>query len=166
MSRTFPTLMIDPKPNLTPREAGFKPYPLDRITQHAAAGIRMLDGKYPTVTGLEHDELGHPTGSPRLHMAMTAKRREKIKHSPHNYPQPEVYGERRCRDAPRRLGLHLGPDPRSASIARGPGVKAASLHIRHLHPLPNGLEEIFERFQRIVVVEMNDEGIYGSASSP
>ena len=24
----------------------------------------MLDGKYPVVTGLEHDEMGHPTGSP------------------------------------------------------------------------------------------------------
>jgi len=35
------------------------------------------------------------------------------------------------------------------------------VRVRHLHPLPNGLGEIFERFQRIVVVEMNDEGIYG-----
>jgi 2-oxoglutarate ferredoxin oxidoreductase subunit alpha len=27
--------------------------------------------------------------------------------------------------------------------------------------LPNGLEKIFARFKRIVVVEMNDQGIYG-----
>ena len=62
-------LMVDPKPDLTPREGGFKPYDLDRITQHVPPGTRMLDGKYPLVTGLEHDEHGHPTGSPKLHMA-------------------------------------------------------------------------------------------------
>ena len=27
--------------------------------------------------------------------------------------------------------------------------------------MPNGLEKIFAKFQRIVVVEMNDQGIYG-----
>jgi 2-oxoglutarate ferredoxin oxidoreductase subunit alpha len=27
--------------------------------------------------------------------------------------------------------------------------------------LPNGLEEIFENFKRVIVVEMNDQGIYG-----
>jgi 2-oxoglutarate ferredoxin oxidoreductase subunit alpha len=33
--------------------------------------------------------------------------------------------------------------------------------LRHLHPLPNGLEKIFEKFKRIVTVEMNDQGVYG-----
>src|ERR1700686_2017132 len=36
-------LMIDPKPNLTPREGGFKPYDLERITQHVPPGTPMLD---------------------------------------------------------------------------------------------------------------------------
>ena len=35
------------------------------------------------------------------------------------------------------------------------------MHLRHLHPLPNGLDAIFARFERVVVVEMNDEGLYG-----
>jgi hypothetical protein len=33
--------------------------------------------------------------------------------------------------------------------------------LRHLHPLPNGLEKIFANFKRIVTVEMNDQGVYG-----
>jgi hypothetical protein len=33
--------------------------------------------------------------------------------------------------------------------------------LRHLHPLPNGLEKIFGKFKRIVTVEMNDQGVYG-----
>jgi pyruvate/2-oxoacid:ferredoxin oxidoreductase alpha subunit len=45
--------------------------------------------------------------------------------------------------------------------AREHGEKIAALHLRHIHPLPNGLEKIFARFKRIVVVEMNDQGVYG-----
>jgi len=33
--------------------------------------------------------------------------------------------------------------------------------LRHIHPLPNGIENIFAKFKRIVVVEMNDQGVYG-----
>src|SRR6476646_7603454 len=35
-------LMQDPKPDLVPRGPGFRPYPLDRQTQHAPPGSRML----------------------------------------------------------------------------------------------------------------------------
>jgi 2-oxoglutarate ferredoxin oxidoreductase subunit alpha len=49
-------------------------------------------GKYPIVTGLEHDEMGHPTGSPKLHMAMTAKRRRKLQALAAELPAPEVFG--------------------------------------------------------------------------
>ena len=52
----------------------------------------MIGGKYPVVTGLEHDEMGHPTGRPALHMAMTAKRRRKLKQLAEEIPLPEVYG--------------------------------------------------------------------------
>src|ERR1700723_746149 len=58
-----------------------KPYDLSAqggVTRHVAPGTRILSGKYPIATGLEHDELGHPTGSPKLHMQMTAKRRKKL----------------------------------------------------------------------------------------
>src|SRR5438270_1885262 len=71
-------LMVDPKPDLSPRQS-FKPYPVDAITQHIPPGTRILDGKYPLLSGLEHDEMGHPTGSPKLHMVMTAKRRNKLR---------------------------------------------------------------------------------------
>ena len=45
--------------------------------------------------------------------------------------------------------------------ARDAGEKLGAIHLRHVHPLPNGLEKIFAGFKRIVVVEMNDEGLYG-----
>src|SRR5438105_3324739 len=41
------------------------------------------------------------------------------------------------------------------------GEKVGAIHLRHIHPLPNGIENIFAKFKRIVVVEMNDQGVYG-----
>ena len=105
-------LMIDPKLDLSPRAAGFKPYAVDQITQHATPGAPMIDGKYPLVSGLEHDEMGHPTGSPKLHMAMTAKRRNKLRKLAEEIPVPEVYGDQDGGTLARRLGFHLRADPR------------------------------------------------------
>jgi 2-oxoglutarate ferredoxin oxidoreductase subunit alpha len=153
-------LMIDPKPNLAPRET-FKPYPVDQITQHVPPGTRILDGKYPLVTGLEHDEHGHPTGSPKLHMAMTAKRRQKLQKLAEEIPVPEVYGDQQGDTLLVGWGSTYGPIHDAVKRARENGEKIGALHLRHIHPLPNGLEKVWPKFKRIVVVEMNDEGVYG-----
>jgi 2-oxoglutarate ferredoxin oxidoreductase subunit alpha len=154
-------LMQDPKPDLTPRASGFKPYDLERITQHVPPGTRMLDGKYPLVSGLEHDEHGHPTGSPKLHMAMTAKRRTKLQQLAVEIPVPEIYGDQDGDVLLVGWGSTYGPLHDAAKRARSHGEKIGALHLRHIHPLPNALEKIFAKFKRIVVVEMNDQGIYG-----
>ncbi|HEX2853087.1 MAG TPA: 2-oxoacid:acceptor oxidoreductase subunit alpha [Opitutaceae bacterium] len=157
----LPKLMVDPKPDLSPRSADFKPYPLDRVTRHAHPGTRIESGKYPTVTGLEHDEMGHPTGSPALHTKMTAKRREKIKALGASLPAPEFHGDSAGEALLVTWGSTWGPGREALGRIRNAGVKAGHLHLRHIHPLPNGLEETFSRYHKIVVVEINDEGIYG-----
>ena len=155
------SIMQDPRPDLTPRADGFKPYPIEDITKHAPPGTRMLGGKYPVVTGLEHDEFGHPTGRPALHMAMTAKRRRKLKQLADELPLPEIYGSADAETLIVGWGSTFGPIREAVDRARSRGHSVSSLHLRHLHPLPNGLDGIFARFKRIVVAEMNDEGIYG-----
>ena len=155
------SVMHDPQPDLTPRAEEFKPYPIETITKHAPPGTRMLGGKYPIVTGLEHDEFGHPTGRPALHMAMTAKRRRKLKQLADELPLPEIYGSPDAETLIVGWGSTFGPIRESVDRARSRGQKVASLHLRHLHPLPNGLDGIFAQFKRIVVAEMNDQGIYG-----
>jgi 2-oxoglutarate ferredoxin oxidoreductase subunit alpha len=152
-------LMLDAKPDLTPRQT-HKPYPIDQITQHVPPGTRILDGKYPLLAGLEHDEMGHPTGSPKLHMAMTAKRRNKLRKLAEEIPVPEIYGDHEG-TLMVGWGSPYGPIHDAVTMARAQGEKVGAVHLRHLHPLPNGLEKIFEKFKRIVTVEMNDQGVYG-----
>jgi 2-oxoglutarate ferredoxin oxidoreductase subunit alpha len=152
--------MQEAKPDLTARQT-HKPYPLDAITQHVPPGTRILDGKYPLMSGLEHDEMGHPTGSPKLHLAMTAKRRNKLRKLAEELPVPEVYGDQEGDTLLVGWGSTYGPIHDAVKMAREHGEKIGALHLRHLHPLPNGLEKIWPKFKRIVTVEMNDQGLYG-----
>src|SRR6187455_2346075 len=153
-------LMVNPKPDLTPRQT-HKPYPIDQITQHVAPGTRILDGKYPLLSGLEHDEMGHPTGSPKLHMAMAAKRRNKLRKLAEEIPVPEIHGNHEGDTLLVGWGSTYGPIHDAVTQVRAHGETIGAIHFRHVHPLPNGLEKIWPKFKRIVVVEMNDLGVYG-----
>jgi len=157
----LPKLMIEAKPDLSPRDPTFKPYPLDQLQRHAPPGSVMGSGKYPTVTGLEHDELGHPTASPALHLKMTAKRRDKIKAVADNYAAPEVFGDESGDALLIGWGCTYGPIREAVGRLRGAGVKLGHLQLRHIHPLDHGLDKIFARYRKIIVVEINDEGLYG-----
>jgi len=153
----------DISPDLTP-VATHKPYDLsakDGITQHVKPGTRIMDGKYPIATGLEHDEYGHPSGSPKLHMQMSAKRRIKLQALAATLPVPKVYGPPEGNVLLVGWGSTEGPIREAVDRARAAGDSVSSIHIKHVHPLPNGLENIFSGFNHVLVVEMNDEGLYG-----
>jgi 2-oxoglutarate ferredoxin oxidoreductase subunit alpha len=121
----------------------------------------MGSGKYPIVTGLEHDELGHPTANPALHTKMTAKRREKIKAVAATYAAPEVFGDQSGDVLLVGWGCTYGPIHEAVGRLQASGVKVGHLQIRHIHPFDPGLEAIFARYKNIRVVEINDEGLYG-----
>jgi 2-oxoglutarate ferredoxin oxidoreductase subunit alpha len=157
------TVCQDISPDFTP-VADHKAYDLskpDGITQHLAPGTRIESGKYPIVTGLEHDELGHPTGSPKLHQQMTAKRRNKLRKLAWEYPKLKTHGPDEGQILLVGWGSSQGPINEAVDRARGIGEAISGLTIKHINPLPNGLEEIFKGFHHIFVVELNDEGIYG-----
>lgn len=154
-------LYTDPKPDVSPRGEGFVPYPLGRETRHAPPGSRIEGGKYPTVTGLEHDEGGRPTANPALHTRMTSRRRDKLKKLARQLPIPEVFGDQEGDVLLVGWGSTFGPIREAVKRSRADGNRIGHLHLRHIHPFPNGIERIFSRYRQIFVVEMNDQGLYG-----
>ena len=153
----------DITPDLSP-VADYKPYDLsapDGVTPRVVPGTPILSGRYPIAGGLEHDEFGHPTGSPKLHMEMTAKRRRKLQALAATLPTPKVYGPPEGNLLLVGWGSTQGPIREAVDRARAAGDSVSALHIKHLNPLPPGLENIFSGFNAIRVVEMNDEGLYG-----
>lgn len=156
-------LCQDITPDLTP-VANYKPYDLsapDGIVPRVVPGTRIANGKYPIATGLEHDEMGHPTGSPKLHQQMTAKRRKKLQALAATLPAPKIYGPPEGNVLLVGWGSTQGPIREAVDRARAAGDSISGLTLRHLNPLPDGLENIFSGFHHVLVVELNDEGLYG-----
>jgi 2-oxoglutarate ferredoxin oxidoreductase subunit alpha len=153
----------DITPDLKP-VADYKPYDLavpNGVTQRVVPGTPILSGRYPIAGGLEHDELGHPSSSPKLHAQMTAKRRKKLQAFAATLPTPKVYGPPEGNVLLVGWGSTRGPIQEAVDRARAAGDSVSALHIKYLNPLPPGLENIFSGFNLIRVVEMNDEGLYG-----
>ena len=153
----------DITPDFSP-VADYKPYDLsapDGIVPRVVPGTPIQSGRYPIAGGLEHDEFGHPTGAPKLHMQMSAKRRKKLQALGASVPTPKVYGPPEGNVLLVGWGSTQGPIQEAVDRARAAGDSVSALHIRYLHPLPPGLENIFSGFNHVLVVEMNDEGLYG-----
>jgi 2-oxoglutarate ferredoxin oxidoreductase subunit alpha len=91
LSKLVPRISV---PNFSPRGPNYKPYEnvADGIAHHAPPGTPMVDNKYPVVTGLEHDEAGHPASRPANHIMMVAKRRRKLQVLASRLPKAQAYG--------------------------------------------------------------------------
>ncbi len=153
----------DISPDLTP-VPDYKPFDLaapDGVVPRVVPGTRIESGRYPIAGGLEHDEMGHPVGSPKLHAQMTAKRRRKLQALGATLTTPKVYGPPEGHVLLVGWGSTQGPIREAVDRARAAGESVSALHIRYINPLPNGLENIFSGFHHVFVVEMNDEGLYG-----
>ncbi len=156
-------LCQDISPDLTPAPT-HKPYDLsapDGLHAHRVAGTRILDGKYPVITGLEHDEMGHPSAGARLHMDMTAKRRRKLQALEAALPAPDVYGGPEGETLLVTWGCSKGPVREAVDRLRAADHKVSTLHLRHIYPMYPGLDKIFARFKHILVAELNDGGLWG-----
>jgi 2-oxoglutarate ferredoxin oxidoreductase subunit alpha len=105
-----------------------------------------LSGKYPVASGLEHDEMGHPTASPKLHVEMSAKRRRKLQNLAAELPVPQVYGAPEGSVLLVGWGSTQGPLREAVDRARAAGDSVSAVSIRHINPLPPGLENIFSGF--------------------
>ena len=149
-----------PELALETRPEDFQPYPLEGKTRHAPPGSIMASGKYPVVTGLEHDSWGHPSGNPEMHQKMMDRRRDKIIKLADDFPATDLFGEESGDVLIVGWGSTWGPIREATIRAKDKGLAYSSLSIRHLNPLPNDLGGIFDQFKH-VVVEMNDRGMYG-----
>ena len=149
--------------DFTPRGADFKPYEdtPDGVPHHPPPGTPIANNNFPILTGLEHNEAGHPGEDPKYHAVMTAKRRRKLQKLAEKLPTPEVFGPAEGDTLLVSWGSSYGPTREAVEKSLADGVPLSALCIRYLNPLPPGLDKIFNRFKRILVVENNDSGLYG-----
>ena len=75
--------------------------------------------------------MGHPTGSPKMHRQMTAKRRKKLQALAATLPVPKVYGPPEGNVLLVGWGSTQGPIREAVDRARAAGDSISSLHIKH-----------------------------------
>lgn len=157
------TLMRDLTPTFEPVGPDFKPYRVteEGIPQHAPPGTPVVDGRFPIVTGLEHDEAGQPSAQSENHAKMVAKRRRKLELLASRLPRAAVDGPTEGDVLLVGWGSTQGPIREAAERARAAGRKVSALHLRYILPFPPGIQEILDGFEHVFVVEMNDQDQYG-----
>lgn len=109
------------------------------------------------IGGLEKAPSSNISYDPDNHQAMTDMRHQKVRNVADTIPTPEIEGA----DAGEVLvvgwGSTVGILKQAVDNVRAKGAAVSRLHLTHVWPLPHGLDEIFSRFDRILVPEMNVE---------
>lgn len=129
--------------------------------------LRALPGEpggLHVITGLEHDEYGHPNYDPDMHRRMSEKRRRKLEALQRSVEQrPDGWVERFGREEARvgllGWGSTLGAAKEAARMAEQVGVKVKGLWVKLLSPLPvRTVQEFIEGLDVVVVPELNLSG--------
>jgi len=117
----------------------------------------------PGTPGLEHRigglEKEHLTGNisydPENHEFMVKLRAQKVMAVRDTIPTPEVHGPEKGKVLVLGWGSTQGTITSAVEKLHADGVEVARMHLRHVWPLPHGLDEIFSRYSTILVPEMN-----------
>ena len=143
-------------PDLSPVPAGTRP-----LDWHPATGLsrRIVPGTpggMHTVTGLAHDEGSKVAYDPPVNERGNAMRSRKLAAFQSTLLPPEVYGGAGGGDLlVVGWGSTRGAIEEAVDRARAEGLSVSSLHLTFLCPLPPGLREIFDRFEKVLTVEIN-----------
>lgn len=117
----------------------------------------------PGTPGLAHRigglEKAHLTGDvcydAENHEFMVHARNDKVMAVRDTIPTPEVDGPDSGDLLVLGWGSTYGSITEACSRVRASGKQVSQMHLRHVWPLPHGLDEIFSRFKRVLIPEIN-----------
>jgi len=142
-------------PDLSPIAEGLRPYEWDADRGISRRLVPGQPGGMFTATGLSHDEWSHVGYTPDVHERGCVMRSRKLAVFQQMLKPPKVYGDPEGELLVVGWGSTLGAIEEAVDRARAEGLSVSSLHLRFLSPLEPGLKEIFQRFRKVITVEIN-----------
>ena len=135
---------------------GFYPYLRDESLSRPWA-IPGTPGLEHRIGGLEkEDGSGDVSYDPKNHEHMVHRRADKVARVVADIPPLEVHGDADGGDLlVIGWGSTLGSITGAVNEARRRGLKVSRTHLRHLNPFPANLGEILDRFEKVLLPEMN-----------
>ncbi len=151
--KDYPT--IHP-PVLKERPEDWKPYARDaeRLARTwAHPGTPDLEHR---IGGLEKDEFtGSVSHDPENHQRMTELRAAKVKAVERVIPELEVEGEQEGDLLLVGWGGTYGHLATAVNELKKKGTKIGFAHFHYINPLPANTEEVFKRYKKILIAELN-----------
>ncbi len=146
------------KPNYVPEElkATWRPYLRDDKTKVRYWAIPGTEGCMHRLGGLEKDyTTGAISTDPVNHEKMVYTRKEKIERIADNIPALEVLCDADADTLIVGWGGTFGHLYTAAEELNKAGKKVAFAHFRYINPLPANTKEVFAKYKRVVVAELN-----------
>jgi 2-oxoglutarate ferredoxin oxidoreductase subunit alpha len=136
-------------------EDGVPPYAWDPETGLSARPIPGQRGGEYVLTGLAHTDRSKVAYDPRSNQHGCEMRSRKLAALRSTLRPPVVNGDEEGDLLVVGWGSTLGAIEEAVERLRAEGQKVSSLHIRYLLPMQPGLKETFERFRRVMTIEIN-----------
>jgi 2-oxoglutarate ferredoxin oxidoreductase subunit alpha len=139
----------------TPLPPDFRPYEWDPERGLSRRSVPGQVGGLYTATGLSHDEWSHVGYTPDVHERGCIMRSRKLAVFQQTMIPPPVHGGDSGDLLVVGWGSTLGAIEEAVDRARNEGLRVSSVHLRFLSPMEPGLKEIFQRFRKVITVEIN-----------
>jgi 2-oxoglutarate/2-oxoacid ferredoxin oxidoreductase subunit alpha len=134
----------------------FLPYMRDIDTFARPWAVPGTAGLEHRIGGLEKEAItGNVSYDPANHQLMTDSRAWKVANIVNDIPDLEVAGDEDAELLVLGWGSTFGSIRAAARRVRLAGGKVATLHLRHLNPMPQNLGEILHRYDKILIPELN-----------
>jgi 2-oxoglutarate ferredoxin oxidoreductase subunit alpha len=146
-------------PPITPRKASnpelFKPYGRDPETLAREWAVPGMEGFEHRIGGLEKNSAGAVSHDPENHHVNTQIRAAKVDKVVDMIPELELVGEPEGDLLVVGWGGTYGHMISSVKAMQNAGKKVSLAHFNYIKPLPANTAEVFSKFKKIVVCELN-----------
>ena len=142
-------------PDLSPAPQGTRPYEWDPSTGLSRRFIPGQPEGMFTLTGLAHDEGSRVAYSSDINQRAAAMRSRKIAAFQQTLNPAQVNGPASGQLLVVGWGSTKGAIEEAVERAREEGRSVSSLHLTFLSPLEPGLRAIFDRFDKVMTIEIN-----------
>lgn len=150
--KDFPA--INP-PYITECEGKFKPFERDPETFVRKWAVPGTPGLEHRVGGLEKNPEGVISSDPQNHELMVRNRAEKVARVANFIPELKVQGDEQGEVLVVGWGGTFGHLYTAVKELRKEGKSVSLAHFDYINPLPKNTQEVFSKFKKIIVCELN-----------
>ena len=143
-------------PIVEANDSNYKPYLRDEVKLRRRWALPGTEGLRHRIGGLEKENIsGNVSMDPLNHQLMTELRQEKVERVANFIPEQEVHGDKEGDILIVSWGGTYGVLLTAIEQLRAEGKPVSHAHFRNIMPLPLNTEDVFKRYKRILVCEIN-----------